>query len=276
MNVASGIKLAAGSGRTMHTIIPAYDAARGAGGAIAVTGTSRQGTPIAAAAAFTASGTGATTFATAALGAVAMRANCPAITDLAAMRAGFLVCPILDRLAVNPVLWPAQVFRFICMARFTAIAGVGASTDYGFQCIPTSNTSMNFQAGLRPGIQFGPIDANNFALRIRKTAAGAFTLDRQTTMVSMGIADVTKYHQYELRILSADATNNALLKVYVDGAQIGASVDLGTTAAVAPAIDANGNGWKWQVCNSTPAVAPNDIQVTEMHCIVSATEDDAG
>lgn len=276
MNVASGVKLAPGSGRTMHVVIPAYDASRASGGALAVTGTARQGTPVASAATLTASGTGTTTYQAAAQGAIPIRIRAAAGTDLAGVQSIMTACPILDRLAVNPVLWPAQVYRFICMARFTAIAAVGAQTDYGLSILPVSSTSMDFQGTNRAGIKFGPIDANTFQLAIRRVAAGAYTLQRNTTFVAAGVADITKLHQYEMRILSADATNNALLKIFIDGNQIGAAVDLGSTAAIAPAIDANGSGWRFGLFNASPSASPCDIFVTEMHTIVSASEDDAG
>ena len=280
MNVATGVKLPAGAGRSIHFTWPNFGVSRLPGNAPGAAGTYRQGSGTNTnGASFLAGGTGTQLYAVATQGAAPIALNMVAAADVSGIKCTFPFYPILDQLGNNPVGNPWNVFRFIVVARFPALGGaIPAGADLGLQILAANQTSL---AGTRGGVQFGPIDAANIALQVRRVNGGGLTLNRQLTFAQAGVADPSKFNVWELRMSNASLSGGAQLKAFINGVQFGAAVDCGSAAAIFPAIDVGGGGFigfcfNFIVGALGAGFAPYALQCIEWHMIVSATEDDAG
>jgi hypothetical protein len=164
--------------------------------------------------------------------------------DLADLK-GPGVHPAIDQLAAGVVADPFErVMRYVGVCAFPALGGaLGAAADLGLELRPGNVASMNNGAN-RPGVMFGPIDANTIAFRGRATFAAAYTFNEQFTLAQLGLASYDTWLVWELRVISADATGPAQLKAFLNGRQFGTTKLFGSGAALLPGPSAAGGGFQ--------------------------------
>lgn len=280
ITVASGVKLAAGTGRTFDGFWPPVGTSRVTAGVPSTAGTFRQG-PAAAAGlvAITTAITGTVTYQKYKEAAPARFRCVAAATDIAAVKYAFPFYPQLQQVEDLQVGNPSTVFRFLCVAAYgAALAGaIGANADLGLEIIPQNNTTMNASGGTRAGIMFGPVSATEIAIRSRVAAAGALTELTKMTAAAAGVTDITKFNLYELRVVNATNAQPAQLKAYINGAAFGNAIDMDAASAQTMAIDAGGGGFMgWEFSFANSQTEDNyDAYALETHMIISAAEDDA-
>jgi hypothetical protein len=149
-----------------------------------------------------------------------------------------------------------RVFRFVMRAAFPALGGAINRTtcDIGMCLLPGNVADMNNGAN-RPGIQLGPVDNGIFALRSRKSFAGAYDFSQDFTYAQLGFpaSPAETWCTYELRVISADNTGNAKVKAFVNEIQVGPTLTISAADGRAPGPAASGGGFNGlipQVINS--------------------------
>lgn len=156
-----------------------------------------------------------------------------------------------------------RVFRFIMRANFPPLAAPITKTgaDIGMCIVPGNVASMNGGAN-RPGIQFGPTDAGIMTLRSRKSFGAAYDFSQDFTYAQLGLPAAasgdTGFVTYEMRIISADNTAPAKLKVFCNEVQVGPTFNVSPADGRAPGPVGSGGGfvgYGCQVINSVPGVA---------------------
>lgn len=276
--VASGTKLASGSGRTFHEWWPSFVETRNTAGAGYTNSAARQGINAAGGASVATGGaSGSAAIAGIFKGTIPVRFRNLVAGDLVDLTFGRYFYPMTEQRGDNDVGNPMRVFRYLADVAYPALGGaLGAAADLGMELRCGNISSMN-NGALRPGVMFGPVDANNIGLRIRLAFGGAYTLDRQMTFAQAGVTDITTFNLWELRIVGGDKAGPAQLKAFINGRQFGANVVMGAAAAIVPAPDAAGggfNGYQWRFINTNTGAY--DCYVNQVHSIISAFEDDGG
>lgn len=234
-----------GATRFLDFTFPAFLTARTTGAFPATTGQSRlSGNSVAGAVSQTSGGTG-----TQGLVKYNNQASCTLVNaagpDLSAVTWALpIVYPFLDRLGggadFNSV-YDLVVWRCQFIMAFPNIPGsIPAGADIGMLMCAANQTNLN---GTRGGVLFGPRDNNTIGLGVRRVNGGGYTVDTTMSLAAAGIADLTNFNLYELRLLNATPTRNALLKAFINGVQFGGAIDCGTSAALFPAIDVGGGGF---------------------------------
>lgn len=278
LSVASGSKLAAGSGRTSHIYFPNIDNNRQALGAVGTNATYRNGILYSGGHTTTVGGaSGAARWHNAQLqGAWPGRIENVVAGDLAEWGIVTNYFPLLEQLGNNDIGNPSKVIRFIAVLAYPLLGGaLGAAADLGMEIRVGNIASLN-NGATRPGIMFGPVDAGLIGLRIRKAFGGAYTLDRQLTFAQAGVVDITKFNVWELRIVSADAAQPAKLKALINGVQFGNPVDMSAAAGILfdHAVAGGGfAGWKLRLMNTN--TGNYTFYCNEYHAITAADESDA-
>lgn len=185
-----------------------------------------------------------------------------------------IIYPFLDKLSTDwTAPYPLVVWRYLWLMAFPNIPGsIPAGADIGCLICTSNQTTLN---GTRPGVLFGPRDNNTIGLGVRKVAAGAYTVDVTQTLAQCGIADLTNFNLFELRIINGNAQRGALLKAFINGGQFGPSIDCSAAAGLFPVIDAGGGGFDG--FRSSAAIQAlgfaYTMHVASTHFIISATED---
>lgn len=136
-----------------------------------------------------------------------------------------------------------RVYRFCVLAAFPALAGaIAAGADLGLELLPGNVASMNNGAN-RPGIMFGPTDANKIGLRTRGSFGAAYASDQELTLAQLGLASTNQWMLWELRIVFGDANGPAQLKAFINGKQFGAAVVWDQAGAILPNYISAGGGF---------------------------------
>lgn len=277
ISVASGTKLARGSGRTFHLMYPQIGVSRVLNNAPNTNGSFRQGPTIAGIVSIGAAGTGTTVVVAAATqNAAPIEMRCPLAADKSFMKFTQHFYPILDQLGndTQPDN-PQWVYRFLVLAAFPLMGGaLPGAADNGLLILAQNQTTME---GIRAGVSFGPTSNTQIGLRVRRVNGGGLTVDRNLTFAQAAVNDVTKFNLWELRLSNADSHGGAQLKGFINGRQFGAPIDCGSAAAIFPAIDVGGGGFVgFSFCfnNVSPGAAYSNF-FNEQHMIIAQTEDDS-
>lgn len=137
-----------------------------------------------------------------------------------------------------------RVARFVVRAAFPTLAGALNLTtmDLGLCLLPGNVATMN-AGGNRPGIQLGPSDAAKVTFRTRKSFAAAYDNQQDFTFAQLGLTKLDCWITYELRVVGADSSGPAKVKAFLNGAQIGTSLVMGTAAGIVPGMTSSGGGF---------------------------------
>jgi hypothetical protein len=106
-------------------------------------------------------------------------------------------------------------WEFSAILAYDALPGAVAATgEVGLVIGAGNNTRPMFATGpTQAGIVFGPTNTGVMSVRVRTTDAGAVALNQNVTAPT----DMTEWHRYAIRIISASGTNEAQCKFLVDG-----------------------------------------------------------
>lgn len=114
-------------------------------------------------------------------------------------------------------------WSFSALLAFDAIPGaitgdVGLCVGVGTRCVIRGVNQF-------AGIEFGPTNVGTLGVICRQVDAGAVTLAQNVT----GVADMTLWHKYEIRLLGPTAQGEASVKFMIDGqTQLALSYGAGT------------------------------------------------
>lgn len=208
-------------------------------------------------------------------GTPALRMTSGVVGDAVSLKFNQSLFPEIEQLLPGGVPDPFfRVWRFVARMAIVPLAGaINAEATFGLAMIPGGNTSIN-GGGAKPGIMLGPTNVGTISLRARHDNVAGYRTQQDATVAQLGLTTYDQWLTYELRAVGSDATGPAQLKAFINGRQLGNSVNFGPAAGpLLPSPSAAGGGFKglfpWLIADN---VVGGTIYLRWMALILSPDE----